>query len=38
MYRPLSKPTQVELALAYREDDTAPVLTRALEIVRQSLA
>ena len=38
VYRPLSKPTQVELALAYRQDDAAPVLTRALEIVRQSLA
>ena len=38
VYRPLSKPTQVELALAYRQEDTAPVLTRALEIVRQSLA
>ena len=38
VYRPLTTPTQVELALAYRKDDSAPVLTRALKIVRQSLA
>jgi DNA-binding transcriptional LysR family regulator len=38
VYRPLTTPTQVELALAYRENDNAPMLTRALEIVRQSLA
>lgn len=38
VYRPLTEPTHVELALAHRTDDDAPVLTRALEIVRQSLA
>lgn len=38
-YRPLvGDPTQVELALAYRRDDAAPVLARALDVVRQALA
>jgi DNA-binding transcriptional LysR family regulator len=38
VYRPLAgEATQVELALAYRADDTAPVLARALEVVRRTL-
>ena len=38
VYRPLQgEPTQVELALAYRSDDTTPVLARALEVVRRTL-
>lgn len=39
VYRPLAgEPTQVELALAYRREDTTPVLARALDVVRQALA
>jgi DNA-binding transcriptional LysR family regulator len=38
VYRPLAaETTQVELALAYRSDDSAPVLARALEVVRRVL-
>jgi DNA-binding transcriptional LysR family regulator len=39
VYRPLKgEPAHVELALAYRRDDPAPVLQRALAIIRRSLA
>ena len=38
VYRPLAgDPTQVKLALAYRRDDTSPVLARALDVVRLAL-
>jgi DNA-binding transcriptional LysR family regulator len=38
VYRPLAgDPTQVELALAYRRDDSSPVLARALDVVRLAL-
>lgn len=38
IYRPLARePAAVELALAWRRDDTTPVLERALEIVRRDI-
>jgi DNA-binding transcriptional LysR family regulator len=39
VYRPLAgDPPQVELALAHRREDDAPVLARALDVVRLALA
>jgi hypothetical protein len=39
VYRPLSdEDAQVELALAWRRGDDSPLLARALEVVRASIA
>ena len=38
VYRPLARgATEVELAVAWRRDDDAPVVGRALEVVRGAL-